>query len=102
MEILKYGKAICYSGYRKGQSPKTVAPTKEQIAEDLDILHKAGYDYIRMYDPNLHARRALEVIKEKDLPIKCIDCFIHYWSLEGAPQIAHGFSLLYFSLFSSE
>ncbi len=72
MEILKYGKAICYSGYRKGQSPKTVAPTKEQIAEDLDILHKAGYDYIRMYDPNLHARRALEVIKEKDLPIKCM------------------------------
>ena len=38
MEILKYGKAICYSGYRKGQSPKTVAPTKEQIAEDLDFV----------------------------------------------------------------
>ncbi len=72
MEILKYGKAICYSGYRKGQSPKGLCPSKEQVAEDIDILYKDGYDYIRMYDPNLHAQYALEVIKERDLPIKCI------------------------------
>lgn len=72
MEVLKYGKAICYSGYRQGQSPKTEIPTKEQIEEDLAILIKEGYQYIRMYDPNLHARRALEVIKEKKLPLKCM------------------------------
>ena len=72
MEIIKYGKAICYSGYRQGQSPKTEIPTKEQIEEDLDILVKEGYQYIRMYDPNLHARRALEVIREKKLPLKCM------------------------------
>ena len=72
MEKLSYGKAICYSGYRQGQSPKTEVPTKEQIAEDLDILVKDGYRYIRMYDPNLHARRALEIIREKNLPLKCM------------------------------
>ena len=72
MEILKYGKAICYSGYREGQSPKTQIPSKEQIAEDLDILVKDGYSYIRMYDPNDHARRVLEIIREKQLPLKCM------------------------------
>ena len=72
MEILKYGKAICYSGYRQGQSPKTEVPTREQIAEDLDILVRDGYQYIRMYDPNLHARRALEIIREKKLPLRCL------------------------------
>lgn len=72
MDILSYGKAICYSGYRQGQSPKTEVPAKEQIEEDLDILVKEGYQYIRMYDPNLHARRALEVIREKKLPLKCM------------------------------
>ena len=72
MEVLKYGKAICYSGYRQGQSPKTEVPTKEQIAEDLDILVNDGYRYIRMYDPNEHARLVLEVIKEKELHIKCL------------------------------
>ncbi len=72
MDVLKYGKAICYSGYRQGQSPKTEVPSREQIAEDLDILVKDGYRYIRMYDPNLHARRALEIIREKKLPLKCM------------------------------
>jgi len=72
MEILKYGKAICYSGYRTGQSPKTEVPSKDQIAEDLDILVKDGYQYIRMYDPNMHARQALEIIREKKLPIRCL------------------------------
>ncbi|MDE6748612.1 MAG: hypothetical protein K2K21_06060 [Lachnospiraceae bacterium] len=72
MDIIKYGKAICYSGYRQGQSPKTEIPAKEQIEEDLDILVKEGYQYIRMYDPNLHARRALEIIHEKKLPLKCM------------------------------
>ena len=72
MDILNYGKAICYSGYRQGQSPKTEVPSREQIEEDLDILVKEGYQYIRMYDPNLHARRALEIIREKKLPLKCM------------------------------
>ncbi|MBO6015508.1 MAG: hypothetical protein J6P60_02840 [Lachnospiraceae bacterium] len=31
MNILEYGKPICYSGYRLGQSPKMVMPSKEGI-----------------------------------------------------------------------
>lgn len=72
MDILQYGKAICYSGYRKGQNPKGEVPTAEQIAEDLDILVRDGYRYLRMYDPNLHARRVLEAIREKKLPLQCM------------------------------
>ena len=72
MEIFQYGKAICYSGYREGQSPKTEIPSKEQIAEDLNLLVKDGYSYIRMYDPNDHARRVLETIREQRLPMKCL------------------------------
>lgn len=70
--IFEFGKAICYSGYRDGQSPTTKCPTKEQIEEDLLILADEGYKYIRMYDPNEHARLVLEVIKEKGLHIKCL------------------------------
>lgn len=72
MDILQYGKAICYSGYRKGQNPKGEVPSAEQIAEDLEILAGDGYRYLRMYDPNLHARRVLEAIRDKKLPLKCM------------------------------
>lgn len=72
MDYLEFGKAICYSGYRKGQSPKTTLPTKEQVREDLHILVEDGYKYIRMYDPNLHARYALEVIREDKLNMKAV------------------------------
>ena len=64
--MLEYGKAICYSGYREGQRPGGEIPSKEQIEEDLLLLVAEGYRYIRMYDPNDHARRALELIHEKD------------------------------------
>lgn len=72
MEPIKFGKAICYSGYRFGQSPKTVIPSREEILEDLEILVKEGFQYIRMYDPNLHAKTVLELIREKSLPLKCM------------------------------
>jgi len=72
MKILDYAKAICYSGYRLGQSPKTIVPSKEEILQDLEILQADGYYYLRMYDPNEHARRVLELITEKQLPFKCI------------------------------
>lgn len=72
MDKLKFAKAICYSGYRAGQSPKTVAPSKEEIREDLHILATEGYKYLRMYDPNIHAERVLEVIKEDGLDMLCM------------------------------
>lgn len=71
-EVFEFGKAICYSGYREGQNPKETVPTFEQIEEDLLILAKDGYKYLRMYDPNLHARRVLEVIKKHNLDMKCL------------------------------
>lgn len=49
-----------------------MCPTKAQIEEDLMILADEGYDYIRMYDLNEHARLVLEVIKEKGLNMKCL------------------------------
>lgn len=72
MTAMEYGKAICYSGYREGQRPGGEIPSKEQIREDLKILAADGYTYIRMYDPNEHARRVLEIIREEKLPMKCL------------------------------
>lgn len=70
--IFEFDKAICYSGYRDGQSPDTLCPTQSQIEEDLMILADEGYKYIRMYDPNEHARLVLKVIREKGLNMKCM------------------------------
>jgi len=70
--ILPVKKAICYSGYRDGQSPSGAMPTRAQIEEDLAILHSEGYEYIRMYDPNDHARMVLETIRAKNYPMKCM------------------------------
>ena len=68
-----YGKAICYSGYRRGQSPREeLYPSREQIAEDLKILTELGFQYIRMYDPNEHAHKVLQVITEEKLPLQCM------------------------------
>jgi exo-beta-1,3-glucanase (GH17 family) len=68
---MHYKKSICYSGYRLNQSPITkVYPSKQEILEDLQLLIKDGYEQIRMYDPGMHARLTLEVIKEHNLPIK--------------------------------
>lgn len=70
MKNLPYGKAICYSGYRENQSPWTkVYPSYEEIKEDLLILEK-DYDYIRMYDPSMHAQTALKVIEDHHLKLK--------------------------------
>ena len=68
---MKYIKSICYSGFRENQHPFWHKyPSVEEIKEDLHILVKDGYKQIRLYDPNLHAQRVLEVIKEDKLPLK--------------------------------
>jgi exo-beta-1,3-glucanase (GH17 family) len=67
---LKEGKAICYSGYRHGQSPETgIYPTYEQIKEDLLILQKE-WNYLRLYDCSLHAETVLKVIEKEKLKFK--------------------------------
>lgn len=68
---MRYIKSICYSGFRENQHPSWhVYPSYEEIREDLHILVKDGYRQIRMYDPNVHAIRALEIIKKDKLPLK--------------------------------
>ena len=64
------GNAICYSGYREGQSPLTrVYPSLEEISEDLNIL-ASNWKYLRLYDCSEHAERVLRVIREEGLDFK--------------------------------
>ena len=35
-----YGRAICYSGFRKGQMPGGRYPSYEEVKEDLNILER--------------------------------------------------------------
>ena len=64
---LAFGSAICYSGYRDGQSPGTETyPTYDQIKEDLLILH-GRWKYLRLYDCSRHAELTLEVIAKEKL-----------------------------------
>jgi len=67
---LASGKAICYSGYREGQSPDSgIYPTYEQINQDLLILQR-HWAYIRLYDCSKHAETVLEVIDKEKLNLK--------------------------------
>jgi len=34
------GNAVCYSGYREGQTPGISFPTYNQVKEDLSIIEK--------------------------------------------------------------
>ena len=62
---MEWSRAVCYSGYREGQSPRTCTyPTYEQIKEDLKILNSLGFKYIRMYDPVIYAEMTCRVIRE--------------------------------------
>lgn len=68
--ILPYKKAICYSGFREGQSPDSgIFPTYEEIKEDLLILAK-HWKYVRLYDTDRQAEMALQIIKEEALDLK--------------------------------
>jgi exo-beta-1,3-glucanase (GH17 family) len=66
------GYAVDYSGFREGQDPEGVMPTKEEIREDLHIL-APNFTYIRLYSSNrLDTRLVLEVIREDQLDIKVV------------------------------
>lgn len=67
---LPTGNAICYSGYREGQSPnERTYPSLDEILEDLLILQK-NWCLLRLYDCSLHAERVLQVIEENRLPFQ--------------------------------
>jgi exo-beta-1,3-glucanase (GH17 family) len=67
---LPSGNAICYSGYRHGQSPgEQIYPSLAEIREDLRILQK-NWQLLRLYDCSTHAERVLEVIRADGLPFQ--------------------------------
>ena len=64
------GRAICYSGYRHGQSPDSrIYPTLDQIREDLVML-EPHWPLLRLYDCSTHAERVLEVIRRDGLDFR--------------------------------
>lgn len=64
---LPAGNAICYSGYRQGQSPiERIYPSRAEILEDLSILRK-NWRLLRLYDCSPHAERVLEIIRTERL-----------------------------------
>ncbi|WP_372754505.1 hypothetical protein [Labilibaculum sp.] len=67
---IEAGRAICYSGFREGQSPDTgIFPTYEQVKEDLLILHE-NWKYLRLYDCDKQTDLVLEVIRNEKLDFK--------------------------------
>lgn len=60
------GRAICYSGFRKGQHPGGQHPGYEEIKEDLLLLNK-HWKYLRLFDCDQHAETVLEVINKENL-----------------------------------
>ncbi|MBI1343119.1 MAG: glycosyl hydrolase [Terrimonas sp.] len=67
---MRWENAICYSGYRSGQSPVIqVFPSYKQVKEDLLILKK-NWKLIRLYDCTEHAETVLKVIRNEQLDIK--------------------------------
>jgi len=70
MTALPSGNAICYSGYRRGQSPDTrIFPSLDEITEDLRLLAR-HWSLLRLYDCSPHAERVLAVIQAERLPFR--------------------------------
>ena len=67
---ITWGNAICYSGYRQGQSPDLdIHPSYDEVKEDLMML-QGRWKYLRLYDCNPHAETVLEVIRREKLGFK--------------------------------
>ena len=68
--VLPPGNAICYSGYREGQSPREGRyPSYDQVAEDLRLL-AANWAYLRLYDAGPHAELVLDVVQKEGLDFR--------------------------------
>ena len=67
---IKFGNAICYSGYRENQSPVTQTyPSYEEVCEDLRLLDP-NWQYLRVYDCSRHAELVLDAIRTEGLDFK--------------------------------
>lgn len=68
--ISGYADAICYSGYREGQSPLTGHyPSYDEVCEDLRILD-SNWDLLRLYDSGRHAELVLKAISNESFSLK--------------------------------
>jgi exo-beta-1,3-glucanase (GH17 family) len=70
-------KAICYSGFRKGQHPDrgsgALNPSDAEVLEDLQILSRDGnFKLIRLYDSRVNSEAVLRLIKTHDLDMKVL------------------------------
>lgn len=64
--------ALCYSGYRDGQSPDAERfPSYDEVREDLRLLAR-HWRLLRLYDCGPHAERVLEVIRRERLPLRLL------------------------------
>lgn len=62
---VEFQDAICYSGYRAGQSPRAgVYPSYGQIKEDLALVRRY-WNVIRIYDCSPHGLTVLKVIRNE-------------------------------------
>jgi exo-beta-1,3-glucanase (GH17 family) len=68
--------ALAYSGFRAGQHPDrgdgAVNPSTAQISEDLDIMAEHGFGLLRLYDSGENSQQVLQLIRERNLPIKVL------------------------------
>jgi exo-beta-1,3-glucanase (GH17 family) len=65
--VIEVKSAICYSGFRAGQSPESgIFPSYEEVKEDLLIL-QGHWQCLRLYDCDLHAETVLAVIDKENL-----------------------------------
>lgn len=63
---LPYCKAICYSGYRDGQSPEGKIPSYEEVKQDLLIL-QGDWQSLRLYASDAHSETILAVIRNEQM-----------------------------------
>jgi exo-beta-1,3-glucanase (GH17 family) len=64
-------KAICYSGYRGTESPDSQTyPSEAEIKEDLDLLKRGGWTFLRLFDCSPHAERVLKVIRDNSFDMR--------------------------------
>ena len=65
---LPFAKAICYSGYRDGQSPDGQSlPSYTQVKQDLLIL-RGHWQSLRLYASDAHSDTIMKVIRAEKLP----------------------------------
>jgi exo-beta-1,3-glucanase (GH17 family) len=63
--------AVCYSGYRAKETPNALLyPTEAEVKQDLDLLVRAGYSFLRLFDASPHAETVLKVISDNAYDIK--------------------------------